>query len=280
MLLSAVFVLRRVVIVIYAGVTHQGLVRSVNEDAIGWSEEHGLAFVADGVGGHVGGQLASMLAKRALLNAAGEQDIERALAAAHTAIVDEGALKPELQGMGTTIVLLQLSGNNAKIWWVGDSRAYLLRGRELKQLTVDHSYVEILRDKFKLTDEQIRHHPQRHLVTQTLGLNEPEPESLELELQHGDRLLLCSDGLSDDVHREQLQQIMLESVEDMAAVGENLIQAALDAGGRDNISAVLVDFTSEDAVKKNTSKSRALRWLWIGWVVAAVIAALMTLIKK
>ena len=228
----------------------------------------------------MGGQLASMLAKRALLNAAGLRDVESALAAAHTAIVNEGAQKPELQGMGTTIVLLQLSGNNAKIWWVGDSRAYLLRGRELTQLTVDHSYVEILREKFKLTDEQIRHHPQRHLVTQTLGLNEPEPESLDLELQHGDRLLLCSDGLSDDVHREQLQQVMLESDEDMAVAGESLVQAALDAGGRDNISAVLVNFTGGDAVKKNTSKSRAVRWLCIGLVVAAVVAALMTLIKN
>lgn len=230
------------------------------------------------MGGHVGGQLASMLAKRALLNAADRPDVESALAAAHTAIVNEGAQNPELQGMGTTIVLLQLNEKNAKIWWVGDSRAYLLRGRELTQLTVDHSYVEILRDKFKLTDEQIRHHPQRHLVTQTLGLNEPVPEAVDLELQQGDRLLLCSDGLSDDVHQEQLQQVMLESAEDLNAVGKNLIQAALDAGGRDNISAVLVDFASGDATRKNILKYRVLRWLWIGLAVAAIVAALMTLI--
>lgn len=274
------FVLRRVVIVTYAGVTHQGNVRSVNEDAIGWSEENGLAFVADGVGGHVGGQLASMLAKRALLNAAGQHDVERSLAEAHSAIVNEGVQKPELQGMGTTIVLLQINDENAKIWWVGDSRAYLLRGRELTQLTVDHSYVEILRDKFKLTDEQIRHHPQRHLVTQTLGLNDPEPEAVDLELQQGDRLLLCSDGLSDDVSREQLQQVMLENSDDIHAVGENLIQAALHAGGKDNISVVLVDFAGGDATKNSTSKNKAVRWLCIGLAVAAIIAALMTLIKK
>ena len=262
--------------VIYSGVTHKGNVRAVNEDAIGWSEPDGLAFVADGVGGHVGGQLASTLTKRVLLDTADQRDVEMALAAAHTAIVNEGKIKPELQGMGTTIVLLSQRENKAKIWWVGDSRAYLWRNKKLEQLTVDHSYVEILREKFKLNDEQIKHHPQRHLVTQTLGLDEPEPECLELDLKGNDCFLLCSDGLSDDVSLEQLQQIFREHSADMHRVNGYLLEAALAAGGRDNISAVLVKIDGKKSPNTDNEKSPVISWLYIALVVAVLGVAFLT----
>jgi serine/threonine protein phosphatase PrpC len=255
----------------YAGRTHPGRRGGQNEDSIGWDEASGLWFVADGMGGHASGDVASRIVKETLLaNAATELD--QAVRKAHETVAQTATTNAAYTNMGSTVVAARVANRLSEVVWVGDSRAYLWRGRMLRPLTRDHSFLEVLREQENLSETQLRGHPNKNLVTQTLGIGTPEPSVSRTPLRRGDWLLLCSDGLNDELEDDEIAQCLGSHTAPDAAA-DALIEAALAKGGRDNVSAVIVEYDGPDGVSFLRAKS--LVWLPIvGGVVAALLAAL------
>ena len=227
----------------WATASHQGMVRENNEDSVfpsssGESSDSVLAIVADGMGGHVAGEVASRLA----INAAASSDLDAGdrVAAGNRAIREEVAREPGLEGMGTTMTLLAIEGDTATIGHVGDSRAYLLRGGELTQLTEDHTVAAEYVALGELSAEEAATHPQRHMLTRTLGLTRfVNVDEFEVDLAAGDRLLVCSDGLTEMVDDETIARTLASGAPD--EVVWQLVELANDAGGVDNITVVVVE---------------------------------------
>ena len=258
----------------FAGKSDPGNREGENEDAIGWDEEHQLWLVADGMGGHAAGNVASRIATEKLLAADSARPLEDRIVDAHEAIVTAADEDASRAGMGTTIVVARVDGDDAEIAWVGDSRAYLWRRGQLQQLTRDHSYLELLRAQDILTEEQIRADPRRNLVIQTLGLGEPKPSVHELPLRYGDWILLCSDGLNDEVEDDEIAAILARQSTVQGAVDE-LVQAALDNGGRDNTSVVIVEFRG---ARRLALYWRLLDSKWLPLIIGATLAALVAIL--
>ncbi len=225
----------------FAAKSDVGVREGENEDAIGWDLERKIWLVADGMGGHANGQIASEIAKSSLLESDPGKGTDTQLVEAHEAIVAAAAKDDQLSGMGSTIVLAKLIDQSAEISWVGDSRAYLWRRQQLTQLTRDHSFLEVLRAQSILTEEQLRADPRGNLVTQTLGHGDPRPSVEVTPLRFGDWILLCSDGLNDELEDTQIAQILAANTNVNSAV-DQLIDAALQNGGRDNTSVIIVEF--------------------------------------
>ena len=231
----------------HASRTHPGCTHDHNEDAVGSAPEHDVWLVADGMGGHAAGEVASAVAVDTIIERVGEgDDLETATVRAHQAVVKSASENPAQNGMGSTSVALRIADRQAEIVWVGDSRAYLLRNERLQLLTRDHSFMQLLIQRKHLTEEQARKHPRRNVVTQVLGFNDPAPDRVETLLQHGDVVLLCSDGLNDELEDGEIAELMLAGGSLEAQAGR-LIDAACDQGGKDNISVVLVRYSNEDA---------------------------------
>lgn len=245
----------------FAGRTDVGRVRTRNEDTLVIDPEHALAVVADGMGGHPGGDVASRVAAEAAANslrahigaggataspgdnlddAMGEAMV-RCVLDAHRAVRSEGRNHPELRGMGTTLTALVVDPSRAR-WAVGhagDSRAYLLRDGRLRQVSRDDTWVQAQVDAGRITSEEARHHPAAHVLRQCVGLDDPpEPRSYAGELEAGDRILLCSDGLSDMVEDEGILRILVDAPDPQDAVAA-LVDAALEEGGVDNVTVAL-----------------------------------------
>lgn len=229
---------------LWATASHQGMVRKNNEDAIypdssGESEGPAVLMVADGMGGHVAGEVASRLA----VNAAASTDVDPAdrVAAGNRAIREEVAREPNLEGMGTTLTLVSVEPDgNARLGHVGDSRAYLYRDGQLAQVTEDHTVAGELATLGQISPDEVNSHPQRHMLTRTLGLTRfIDVDEIELPLEPGDRLLLCSDGLTEMVEDDQIAKTLGTGAADEAAW--SLVEQANSAGGVDNISVVLID---------------------------------------
>lgn len=228
----------------FAGNTHPGRVRSGNEDAIGWQPERGLWFVADGMGGHASGEVASRIVSDTLLAGDGGAPLEQAIVDAHRAIVGAAEGDEALKGMGATVVAVQMDGATAHVVWVGDSRAYLWRRGRISRISRDHSFVELLREREGKTEEDLRDHPNRNIVTQTLGLADPKPSAVDLTLKRGDWILLCSDGLNDELTDDEIAAALKRS-DGLETAVQQLIDAALASGGRDNVSVVLVAYDGD-----------------------------------
>lgn len=228
---------------VWAAGSHKGMVRDNNEDTVyptssGASEDEALLIVADGMGGHVAGEVASRIAT----NAAASTDVGAAdrVAAGNRAIREEVARDPNLEGMGTTMTLLEIDGDKATLGHVGDSRGYLLRDGELRQLTADHTVAAEYVALGQLDPEDASNHPQRHMLTRTLGLTRfVDIDSEVVEVRDGDRILLCSDGLTEMVSDETIARILSKGAPDETVWA--LIEKANEAGGVDNISVVVVD---------------------------------------
>ena len=227
--------------------THTGKVRQNNEDAAfpetsGESEGPAVLMVADGMGGHIAGEVASRIA----VNTAASSDLPPSdrVTAANRAIRDEVARKPDLEGMGTTLTLLELRPDStAQIGHVGDSRAYAYKNDELTQLTADHTVAAKYVSLGQITAEEAIDHPQSHMLTRCLGLTRTvEVDEINIDLSPGDRLLLCSDGLSSTVSDKSVAAILAEGTADEAAW--SLIEKANNAGGNDNITVIVVDVLS------------------------------------
>jgi len=221
------------------GDTHPGRVHDHNEDAIGWDLTAGLAFVADGMGGHAAGEVASGIARETLLAGAG-RPLAEAVLDAHRAIAHASDTVPEQHGMGSTVVALRLDGDIGELVWVGDSRGYLWRRHRLERLTRDHSFLELLLQSKRISEAEARDHPNRNLVTQTLGIGDPAPDRERVSLQPGDWVVLCSDGLNDELTDTEIAEVLEQSGSQEAAV-TRLIESAVAHGGRDNVSVVIVD---------------------------------------
>ena len=225
-----------------------GRVRNVNQDLP--LERPNLYAVADGMGGHVGGEVAARVAVETL-----EQAFERAptveglleaFSEANAAVWHESQVNVDLRGMGTTLTAVALVGGTAgrdvlALANVGDSRAYLFSRGDITQITDDHSLAEERMRQGEMTEEEAAVHPQRHILTRALGVSsEVDADMWELELRTGDRLLLCSDGLSNEVGSEEIAAILGE-IDDPAEAAQRLVDAANGHGGADNITVVVVD---------------------------------------
>ncbi|MBK5267885.1 MAG: serine/threonine-protein phosphatase [Acidimicrobiia bacterium] len=225
--------------------THQGRVRDHNEDSVyppedGTTSDSLLVGVADGMGGHVAGEIASRLALAAAVAADGSPG-HRVLAG-NDAVIAATEDDISLRGMGTTISLAEIHPDGrAVIGHVGDSRIYLLRNGALYQLTEDHTLVAELQAAGKITAEEAVSHPQRSVLTRAAGLTYALiPDELEERLEGGDRLILCSDGLSNMIDNDII--LSLATTESLHQVVWSLIEAANQAGGHDNITVAVVDF--------------------------------------
>jgi PPM family protein phosphatase len=231
----------------YAARSDVGLVRSNNQDS-GYAGPH-LLVVADGMGGHAGGDVASSTAIGALVHLDDESvvggelsgQIIRGLRRANSALTEMTATRPELKGMGTTVTALLRGRNKIVLAHIGDSRAYLLRGSEFEQITHDHSFVQTLIDEGRITEEEAEFHPQRSLVTRVLtGQREDDPDLALREGLPGDRFLICSDGLSGFVARDTIRDV-LASGATPAQAADRLVDLSLRAGAPDNVTVIVAD---------------------------------------
>ena len=228
--------------------TDVGRVRTVNQDIP--LERPNLYAVADGMGGHAGGEVAARVAVEALEQAferAPTSDgLRRAFSEANTAIWQESQANLDLRGMGTTLTAVALVGSPdghdvLALGNVGDSRAYVFSDGQMFQVTDDHSLAEERMRQGEMTEAEAAIHPQRHILTRALGVStEVEADMWELHLRTGDRLLLCSDGLSNEVGTDEMAEI-LEEVDDPGEAAHRLVEVANEHGGSDNITVVIVD---------------------------------------
>ncbi len=226
--------------------THVGLRREHNEDTYYADADLGLWLVADGMGGHEHGEVASALARDTLVRETSRGvDLVRAIQLADEEIIRHSTRRSESLPMGTTIAALHIpeSRDGFEVAWVGDSRIYMWADDRLQQVSQDHSYVQELVDQGAITSEQARTHPHRNVVTQALGVT--DPQSLRVErvagpLRAGMRLLLCSDGLTEEVKDAAIAAIISRPDLSAQECVDHLVIAALDGGGSDNITAILV----------------------------------------
>lgn len=234
----------------WATLTDDGRVRDHNEDSVwpapgaGEAADTLVVAVADGMGGHAGGEIASKTAIETAMGVGGRASMR--VQAANLAVLDDANRRPRLSGMGTTLTLAVIEpSGEVEIGHVGDSRAYLLRAGKLAMVTTDHSYISEMMAAGRLTEEEAANHPYRSVVTRAIGL-EPavEVDTLVLTLEPGDRMLICSDGLSSMVSDKVITQV-LHDQRDPSAAARALIAAANRAGGDDNISVVIVDADEE-----------------------------------
>ena len=230
----------------YAAATDVGLVRSNNEDA--YLTAPPLFAVADGMGGHRAGEVASAGAIRTLQKEAGHDtdSLVAAVQSANRVVHAEAAANPDLSGMGTTITAMMTTHDSAQIVHVGDSRAYLLREGRLRRLTQDHTVVDRLAREGKIPADEVDRHPQRSVLERALGVGpEVDVDVQLLDVRPGDRLLLCTDGLTSMLDDDEIREILLTESDPQTAA-QALIDAALAAGGKDNVTAVIVDFPRLD----------------------------------
>ena len=235
--------------------------RKVNEDAAGYFESKNhipLMMVCDGIGGHNAGEIASSMALM-LIGQSWEKtefnDIEEVyqwliqkIEEVNDAIYTRSTQYEDLYGMGTTLVIASVVGNQLMIANVGDSRAYVLRNFQLKQLTEDQSLVNALLKSGEITPEEAENHPNKNIVTQSLGVTSSvEIDFVRMTVKDEDTLLLCSDGLSDMLSLEEIRNVM-NHYSDVEQQVEKAVQEANEAGGRDNITVVIAKIQLQEEV--------------------------------
>ncbi len=238
------------------GLTDEGLVREHNEDYISWAPESGLVILADGMGGHNAGEVASELAVTSICEALNEvlspeikdscgmdfkEVVHEAVVYANDEINQHAKEHPECSGMGTTIVMALFHNNSVILASVGDSRIYRFRKGELKQVTIDHSLVQEMVDNGYMSEEEALNSNNRNLITRALGIAEDvKVDVTEHETEKNDIYLLCSDGLSDMIDDELIFSTLVKSRQDLKRAGEDLVKLAKEHGGHDNVSVILV----------------------------------------
>ncbi|MEP6882551.1 MAG: protein phosphatase 2C domain-containing protein [Dokdonella sp.] len=224
--------------------SHVGLRREHNEDTYYADADMGIWLVADGMGGHEHGEVASAIARDTLISELTKgTPLVRSVQLADEEIIRHSNRRSEALPMGTTIAAMRLVDDKEfEIAWVGDSRIYLWNGA-LKQISQDHSYVQELIDQGAITHEQARNHPHRNVVTQALGVTDPQSLRVELvtgEFGPGMQILLCSDGLTEEVSDAEIAALVSRSELSAQECVDQLIVAALDGGGSDNVTVILV----------------------------------------
>lgn len=240
----------------------KGMVREINEDA--FIAGGRLFAVADGMGGHRGGEVASKLAlisiaKNLKEEGDGKKNLLSAMKKAGRGIYQRSILSPDLKGMGTTLTVLLLDDDTAHIGHIGDSRVYLLRAGSLVQLTQDHSLVAQMVAEGKITNKEAHLHPLRSVITRSLGASAlVDPDVFTLKLKDGDRLLLASDGLTSMLSDLEVLKILGEGA-DLQAICDQLVFEANRRGGKDNITVVLVEHLEEEGTTFDALRVRPVK---------------------
>lgn len=223
--------------------THVGLRREHNEDTYYADADMGLWLVADGMGGHENGEVASALARDTLVaEIVKGESLAKAIQTADEEIIRHSNKRTQALPMGTTIAALRVQNDQFEAAWVGDSRVYMWNG-ELRQISQDHSYVRELIEQGAISPEQARTHPHRNVVTQALGVTDPQSlrvETISGKLEPGNQILICSDGLTEEVDDAMIGSLLSRSDLSAQECVEHLILAALDGGGSDNVTVVLL----------------------------------------
>lgn len=240
-----------------AGFTDTGLRREHNEDHIDFNQDLGIAVLADGMGGHQAGEIAAHMAveavmdklqtlfqresTNALTSSQLSEFVSNTISHSNNLIFQASEALEERKGMGTTLVTAVIRGSKMVAGHVGDSRLYLFRNRALSRITRDHSLVQDLIDKGFYTEEEAKSASVGHIVTRALGTKaDVEVDTVQQDLEAGDLLLLCSDGLSDMVPDWRIEETLVESRGDLEATARKLVQLANQFGGKDNISVILM----------------------------------------
>jgi serine/threonine protein phosphatase PrpC len=238
-----------------------GQVRQANEDS--YLVDEPLFVVADGMGGHIAGDVASSTAvsvisgKATTVSAENLETLTEVVRSANKAIWEKAGEDPSLRGMGTTCTLMLVDNSKAHFAHVGDSRAYLMRAGELSQITEDHTLVGRMVKEGKLQPEEAESHPQRSIITRALGVDsDVEVDLLSLDLQPGDRIVMNSDGLSSMISDEAIAGPLREESDPQAAA-ERLVELANQAGGEDNVTVVIVDITDQKRPAAATAVRRS-----------------------
>jgi protein phosphatase len=282
-----------------AAATDVGLVREGNEDS--YLTEEPLFAVADGMGGHRGGEVASQLAVETLekLFKQGAGELPDQVQEANRVVFERSVLDRKVAGMGTTLTAALVEGDRVRLAHVGDSRAYLLRDGKLRLLTEDHTLVHRMVSEGEISKEEAETHPQRSVLTRALGVDTVvDVDDDTFQVRTGDRLLLCTDGLTSMVPEDEIEE-MLRTVPDPREAAERLVRMANAAGGVDNTTVVVLDFSDDDPAAQPdgqaTSAGTALApapagrparsrrfptrklLVWAGIFVAVVVVALVGL---
>ncbi|WP_291050041.1 PP2C family serine/threonine-protein phosphatase [Herbiconiux sp.] len=236
------------IVTVSAAVSHVGKIRSNNQDS-GYAGET-LFAVADGMGGHAGGDVASALALKRLIEIDGQYTsavdaefaLQEAIVAANAVLTETVYEHPELTGMGTTLSALVRVGQSVALAHIGDSRVYRLRDDALTQITIDHTFVQRLVDSGRITPEEAKTHPRRSVLMRVLGDVDaaPEVDLQVMDTRPGDRWMLCSDGLSGVIEPEDIEKILGSNIQPKDAANA-LVKASLDHGAPDNVTVVVVD---------------------------------------
>ncbi|WP_231620216.1 Stp1/IreP family PP2C-type Ser/Thr phosphatase [Fictibacillus sp. 26RED30] len=241
--------------------TDVGMVRKHNEDSgeVFTKGEHFLAVIADGMGGHKAGDIASQEALKVMKDAWSQFEenmenvkdwIQNVLKDTNKHIFDFSQENPETRGMGTTVVAALGTNKEITVAHIGDSRCYLYSNGELKRVTDDHSLVQELVKSGQITEDEAEIHPRRNMIMKAVGTDETvEAEFNTITWHNGDYLLLCSDGLSDKVSSKRLQEVFEDQMESVTEKVERLITWAKDAGGEDNITAILIQNSADTETK-------------------------------
>jgi len=282
-----------------AAATDVGLVREGNEDS--YLTEGPLFAVADGMGGHRGGEVASQLAVETLekLFKEGAGDLPDQVQEANRVVFERSVLDRKVAGMGTTLTAALVEGDRVRLAHVGDSRAYLLRDGTLRLLTEDHTLVHRMVSEGEISKEEAETHPQRSVLTRALGVDTVvDVDDDSLQVRPGDRLLLCTDGLTSMVSEDEIEDV-LRTVPDPQEAAQRLVRVANEAGGVDNTTVVILDFSDDAAAGRpdgqatpsreaiaparvgRPARSRRLSTrrllIWVGIIVGVVVVALVGL---
>ena len=255
--------------------TDIGCLRDHNEDSLVVTPP--LFAVADGMGGHAAGEVASEIAVRVLSELAPEhpdgEALGRAIEEANRAVIQAAREGRGRQGMGTTMTAAMLEGERLVIAQVGDSRAYLLHQGKLQQLTRDHSLMADMIEAGQLTPEEARTHPQRSVITRALGSDAHlHPDIYEINVETGDRLLICSDGLSGMIFDDQIENT-LRRVQDPQRCASQLVNEAIATGGHDNVTVIVADVTGYAEVRrKKLARKTKLSIALVLVLFAAIVA--------
>lgn len=233
-------------------ITDTGRLRNSNQDCVFCEENEvggfsNLFLVADGMGGHQAGDLASRMCINEIVTQIRSMEartpvsaFEKAIEAANTKVYEKSLEEASFSGMGTTLVGTMIEENTAYVVNIGDSRLYVLRDK-LEQITVDHSLVEEMVQSGEIQKEEMRTHPNKNIITRALGTDtHVRPDYFEIKVDIGDVILLCSDGLTNMVEDTAIEETIRKYYDDMKLAGECLVRQANEAGGKDNISVILV----------------------------------------
>jgi PPM family protein phosphatase len=250
----------------YSATTHPGLKRGNNEDCFLSAPNANLWLIADGMGGHEAGEVASAIVRETFekfVHKGAPLSLTEAIQKSHEIILSSANKGIGAQGMGSTVVALLNQKQHYQVAWVGDSRAYLwspnAEGGELTRLTTDHSYVQMLYDSGVISAEEVDKHPDKNIITQCLGMQELAQLKVDITLgqwQKNQWILLCSDGLTDELDDTAIAEILEHSPSSLTAVNQ-LLHNALTCGGRDNITIQII----ESPILSEATNSKLWQWI-------------------